>query len=253
MKLEALFAHYLELQPPSPSLASVLRLSWPKFVRFCQAQGIVFASEVTPTVLEDFYKGLLWEPNERGQFYKPNSVDQFLRRVRQVLRWSVAQGLLESDPTAGLLLPRPLQPVPDLLTWKQLKKLLKAPDRKTPLGLRDALLLQLLAESDLPLTQLLALSEETLRELELQATTWTLVAEYLEHGRPALAQSDHSALFLGRGGEPLGQQAASVRINEMARQTGLGKRLPSRLLRKSYRAALQQVGERHPLSQKRCP
>ena len=44
----------------------------------------------------------------------------------------------------------------------------------------------------------------------------------------------------------LGQQAAAVRINEMARQTGLGKRLPSQLLRKRYRAALQQLGDHLP-------
>lgn len=247
MKLEDLMPHYLKEQQPPPSVRTVIRLSWPKFVRFCEAQGILHLDEVTPTVLEDFYKGLLWEPNENGQFYKANSVDQFVRRARQLLRWGAAHGILERDPTVGLLLPRPLQPVPKSLTWKQLQALLSAPDCSTPLGLRDALLLQLLAESELGLNQVVELTEDTVRELELDATTWTLLADYLQRGRPALtrAGNEERALFLGKWGDPLSAQAVAVRLNEMAKQVGLGKRLPTRILRQSYQAALNPLRERH--------
>ena len=248
MKLEELMPLYLQEQQPTPTVLAMVRLSWPKFVRFCACQRLCQVDEITPTVLEDFYKKLLWEANEKGQFYKANSVDQFVRRTRQVLRWGAAHGLLKIDPTVGLLLPRPLQPVPQRLTWKQLQNLLNTPDRSTPLGLRDALLVQLLAEADLPLMQLVTLTEDTMRQLDLQATTWTLLADYLEHGRPSLAQGcSHTALFLGRGGDPLGSQAAAIRLNEMAKQAGLGRRLPSRILRQSYQAALQKLQERHPM------
>jgi integrase/recombinase XerD len=247
VKLEALMPHYLKEQQPPPSVRAMIRLSWPKFVRFCDARGILRVAEVTQTVLEDFYKGLLWEPNESGLFYKANSVDQFVRRVRQVLRWSFEQGLLERDPTVGLLLPRPLQPVPKPLSWKQLQTLLSAPDSSTPLGLRDALLLQIMAESELALTQVVALTEDSVRELELEATTWTLLTDYLERGRPALTRAggDEKALFLGKLGDPLGSQAAATRLNEMVKQVGLGRRLPTRILRQSYQAALQPLRDRH--------
>lgn len=246
MELEVLLSRYLAEQRPGPSVLTAMRMSWPKLVRFCHHQGLVDVEDVTAMVLESFHKRLLWEPNENGQFYKANSVDQIVRRVRQVLRWGAAHGLLPQDPTVGLLLPRPVQPVPKALTWKELQTLLGASDRDTPLGLRDALLFQLLAESDLGVMQVVALTEETVRQLELEATTWLLLADYLERGRPVLARSaDEKALFLGKFGEPLGGQAASVRLKELVKQVGLGKRLPTRILRQSYQAAMQPLRDRH--------
>lgn len=250
MNFSQLLDHYLEGHKPSASVLSVLNLSWPKFVKFCRARGLADGNEITPTVLEEFYKGLLWEPNEKGQWYKANSVDQFIRRVRQVLRWSAAHDLIESDPTVGLLLPRPVQPLRKPLTWQELQLLLQAPDRSTPLGLRDALLLQLLAESGLIVTQLVLLTEDSVRQLELEAATQLLLNDYLELARPVLidGHADSKLLFIGKFGAPLGAPAVAFRLNEMARQAGLGRCLPTRILRQSYQAALQTVRQRQPLS-----
>ena len=245
MNIEALLPCYVEAQKPTRSVLIAIRGSWPKFVRFCRVQGLARVDEITQKMVEDFHKSLLWEPNEKGQWYKGNSVDQFVMRARQVLRWAFQEGLLERDPTVGLLLPRQLVAVHDLLTSKQLQTLMKAPDKDTPLGLRDALMLALLTQSSLGL-QVVTLSLDSVRQLELEAASWTLLAEYLERGRPALARStEEKALFLGKFGEPLGGQAVALRLNEMAKQAGLGKRLPSRVLRQSYLAALQPLRDRH--------
>lgn len=250
MNFSELLDHYLEHQKPSASVLAMLRLSWPKFVKYCRGRGLADGNEITPAVLEDFYKGLLWEPNEKGQWYKANSVDQFLRRVRQVLRWSAAHDLIQSDPTVGLLLPRPVQPVRKPLTWQELQLLLQTPDRGTPLGLRDALLLQLLAESGLNVTQLVLLTEDSARQLELEAATQLLLNDYLELARPLLSDghANSKRLFIGKFGAPLGAPAVAFRLNEMARQAGLGRCLPTRILRQSYQVALQTLSERHPLS-----
>jgi len=201
MTLDELLPHYLGAEKPTPSLVSMFRLSWPKFLKFCHNQGLLHVYEITPTVLEDFHKSLLWEPNEKGQWYKANSVHQYVRRARQMLRWCAVQGIVSKDPTVGLLLPRPVQPTPALLNWEQVQTLLAAPDRATPLGLRDALLLQLMAEADLALLQVVALSEDSVLQLNLETATWTLLADYLERGRPVLAKDSlhHSekALFSG--------------------------------------------------------
>ena len=245
MDLDPIFQQYLKDQQPAASVLAVMKYGWRKFVRF--SAGV---EEITPTVLEDFYKSLLWEPNEKGQWYKPNSVDQVLRRVRQVLRWAAAQGLLEQDPTVGLLLPRPLQPVPQRLNWESLQRLLNAPDQSTPMGLRDALLLQMLLL--LPLNDVVALSLETVYHLELDAVTQLLLTEYLERGRQPRNDGEKT-LFLGRGGDPLSAQMAVLRLNEMAKQAGLGRRLPTRVLRQSYQAALQDLRDRHRPNQKGRP
>jgi integrase/recombinase XerC len=249
VKIDALLPLYLEAQQPSPSVVIVIRTSWPKFLAFCGSQGIAEVEDITTTVLEDFHKGLLWQPNGKGQWYKANSVDQFVRRVRQILHWCFTAGFIKSDPTSGLLLPRPVQPVPQPLTWQQLQTLLRAPDCSTPLGLRDALMLQILTESSLGLLQVVTLTEDSVGQLDLEATTWTLLATYLERARPLLVQFggnlNEKALFLTRDGRPMNVAAAAARLNEIMKQTGLGRRLPSRLLRQSYQTALQPLRDRH--------
>jgi len=122
-----------------------------------------------------------------------NSVDQYVPRARQLLRWCVAQGILERAPPVYLLLPRPVQPTPALLNWEQVQTLLAAPDRATPL--------QLMAEADSALLQVVSLTEDSVLQLNLETATWTLLADYLERGRPVLAKDSlhHSekALFSG--------------------------------------------------------
>ena len=241
LDLEQLFQDYLREVVPTPTVRTALRGSWPKFVRFCREQGL---ETITVTVVEDFYKSLLWQSHERG-WYRANSVDQYVRRVRQVLRWAFLEGHLAEDPTEGLLLPRPLQPTRQLLSWEQLEKLLATPDRSTPMGLRDALLLHFLTETGLGLQQVVALSIDNWQNLEIDASTRTLALEYLEKARPLWEREAQRALFLGRTGEPLGAQAAVLRINEFCQQAGLGRRLPTRLLGQSYRAAMQALHTRH--------
>ncbi|MFN8611626.1 MAG: hypothetical protein U0931_29040 [Vulcanimicrobiota bacterium] len=68
-------------------------------------------------------------------------MDQILRPVSQLLRWAFTVGHLATDPTRELVLPRPVQPVAEKLSWKELRLLFKAPDRSTAVGLRDAALL----------------------------------------------------------------------------------------------------------------
>ena len=251
MNLEELVRRYLADKQPPPSVRAAIRTSWPKFLGYCQTLGLTQGAEITATVLEDFYKSLLWEPNEKGQFYKAHSVDQFVRRARQVLRWGADQGFLSQDPTLGLRLPRLPAAVPELLTKRQLRTLLRSPDCRTPMGLRDALLLQLLTETPLGLQRVLALTEETIRQLELEATTWTLLAAYLERARPILLRygddCEENTLFLTRDGKPMPLPTAAARLNEIMKQVGFGKRLPSRLLHKSHQATLQPLRERHSL------
>ena len=164
---------------------------------------------------------MLWEPNRQGHFYKANSLDQILRRVRQVLLWSFASGQLASDPTRELILHRPVQPVAEKLSWDELELLFQVPDRSTAVGLRDAVMFRLVAETELGVSGCLELRLGHESLLSLEQETRALLATYLERGRPVLAtRPEEVALFLGRAGRPLGAQAVFVRIQDAAKRAG---------------------------------
>ncbi len=243
MKLESLLSSYLDQAQPQPSVQTAIRNAWPKFLAFCAQHGLIEVADLKRQHVEDFYRELLWQSSDQGRLYKANSVDQFVRRVRQVLRWAFCEGLVAPDPTHGLLLPRPVQPVPKILSWPQVQEVLAAPDSNSPLGLRDALVFQLLAETCLGVNGVVALTVDSVTHLKLEDTTQDLLADYLNQGRPALGGTG-DWLFFCRGGTPLTYQMVCVRLRQMARQIGL-ESLPSRVLRKSYLAMQKQVHQRH--------
>ena len=102
MTLDRLIAAYLKQRAKEGVSASTLDLAtrWLGCFRgFCQKHRLEAAMWLTPRHLEEFETQLLWQPNSRGRFYSPNSVDQALRMVRSCLRWAIGQHLADQSAT----------------------------------------------------------------------------------------------------------------------------------------------------------
>lgn len=235
--MDELLNQYLLAIDPSPSVRRSVIDSWPKFAKFCNGLD---PAKLGPTHLEDFQKRLLWEPGPSGRFYSPNTVDQFLRRTRQVLRWAADSGRLPNDPGRCLLLPRPPQPAQKLISWLDLQRLNRVPELEKPLGLRDAVFLALLIETDLGLTAVLEIAVGA--SIGLEDLSMGVLAEYLEKGRPHLVSGGCPNLLVNAQGGPFQAQSARQRLQQMADLAGIGK-LTSRVLRQSY---LAQLAKRSP-------
>ncbi len=235
--MDELLNQYLQAIPLSPAVKRSVTDSWPKFARFC---GPIDPAKLKPSHLEGFQMQLLWEPGLSGRFYSPNTVDQFLRRTRQVLRWAAETGLLPNDPSRCLLLPRPPQPVPKLISAQEMQRLNQVPDLEKPIGLRDAVFLALLIETDLGLTAVLEIPVGA--SIGLEDLSMGVLAEYLEKGRPHLVSGGCLNLLVNAQGGPFQAQSARQRLQQMADLAGIGK-LTSRALRQSY---LAQLAKRSP-------
>lgn len=247
MNLEQLFFRYLDELQPGHSLREAHQGGQAKFLEFCESQEISRTNQVTGQVVRDFQQWLLWERGRRGQLYKPNTVDQFLRRVRQVLRWAHQRGFLESNPIQDLRLPRPIQPVREVLSWEELQAVLGAFDRSRVTGLRDAALYAVVTETELGVGDCLDLVVGQEQHLTLESATRALLIRYLEEARPHLATApDETALFIGRGGRALGRQAAFLGLQRAARAAAVPGQVLARTLQRSYRAHFdRQAQQRH--------
>jgi tyrosine recombinase XerC len=80
-----------------------------------------------------------------------------LAAVRTFARWLRREGIVEEDPSALAGTPRREQKIPVHLTIEEMAKLLETPDRSTPLGRRDAAMLELFYASGLRLAELVGL------------------------------------------------------------------------------------------------
>jgi len=79
-----------------------------------------------------------------GRGLAATTVARKIAAVRGYHRFLVAEGMAPEDPTVLLESPRRAEPLPKALTVEDVSRLLDAPDRGSPLGIRDAALLEFL-------------------------------------------------------------------------------------------------------------
>ena len=127
---------------------------------------------------------------------------------------------METDPTEHLRTPRQWQTIPKYLNLEEIERIIQAPDRARPIGLRDRAMMELLYASGLRVSELCKLGIGDL-DLDYQVLRTTgkgnkqrlvpvgkaailAVRAYLESGRPALLKGRASRyLFVtARGGLP---------------------------------------------------
>ncbi len=152
------------------------------------------------------------------------SVARHLVTVRSFFKFLVVDGIVRNDPTTNLQLPKIRQTLPSFLSVKEIEKLLALPDLKTPLGLRDRALLDVLYSCGLRVTELVSLRFETSilnlaafavigkgdkeRSFPLPKALDSVVT-YMKDARPTLLRSRRRAKltsnFLNRQGCQLGR------------------------------------------------
>lgn len=182
-----------------------------------------------------------WTPSRRG-LRAENTIYQALRLVRVFYRWALAHQLVDRDPMADWILPRPRTPDERLLTPVEVLRLFNLPDLATPLGQRDAVMLGLLYHREFGTKACITVRCHQLTwSPDEDATLRTAFDRYVSEGRifqlrqaPGRPLSD--ILLLTDEGLPLTSfQAIQGRLRSLGRQLGHPK-LNVRILHKSKRA-----------------
>lgn len=158
------------------------------------------------------------------QATKPRSLARCLSSLRRFYAYLRHLKLMAGDPTALLDSPRIGRPLPKTLSEAEVEALLQAPNTKTPLGLRDRTMLEVLYACGLRVSELVGLevtnlnlrqgvlritgkgNKQRLVPMGEEAHAW--VERYLAEARPQLLKGQlNDVLFL------------SNRVQQMTRQT----------------------------------
>ncbi len=83
---------------------------------------------------------------------------------RQLFRFLVREGLLEVDPSVQVEGPRKGRRLPGVLSLDEVERLLSAPDLETPIGQRDAAMLETLYATGIRVTELVRLERQALHK-----------------------------------------------------------------------------------------
>ena len=89
--------------------------------------------------------------------YRASSVARTLSSVRSFHRFLLREGVTERDPAMGISQPKLPRSLPRPLSVDEVTRLVEAPDRDTPVGLRDRAILELLYGAGLRISELVGL------------------------------------------------------------------------------------------------
>lgn len=201
-----------------------------RYVDWLAGQGVTDLEQVSAVEVGRYAQWLAAGDADRAGL-AASSVARGMAAVRSLHRFAVRDGETLGDPAAGVAPPQQGKRLPKALALDQVQALLDVPDRDTPIGLRDAALLELLYGTGARVSEVLALDVDDLtpaledpdvglrlfgkgrkeRMVPLGSYARAAVGAWLVRGRPGLiqrAERPGPALLLNARGERLSRQSA---------------------------------------------
>lgn len=194
--------------------------------------GVDEVDEVSPEDVAGFVSSL----HQRG--LAAATIARKIAAVRGMHRFLAAEGLASRDPTVLLESPSRRRSLPKALTVDEVLALLEAPDRTSPLGLRDAALLEFLYASGARVTEAVDLELIDLdlddgvavvtgkgnrqRVVPLGGPAVGCLRDYLEIRMDLKGdRPDPGRVFLNSRGKPLTRQGVFAIVRRQAKRAGL--------------------------------
>lgn len=234
-------------------------LSW--LIKHFEKRGLSRIADVTPEVLDEYSLSL----REPKNGLKPSllHVNHRLITVKKFFKWLAKQATVLCDPAEDLELPKLPQNLPHtILTQEEAKRILEAPNLRSPVGYRDRALLELLYSTGVRSAELMRLKVEDVDEkalvikvmegkgrkdrvVPIPATPMRYVMEYVKKVRPQFAKNrkhDDGTLFLNWTGAKLDINRLCEIIRRNVKLAGIEKRITALTFRHSICSALLENG-----------
>ena len=253
--ISAFLTHVRVEKGLSANTVSAYRRDLLKFDEFAKKRKLGLEA-VRSDDLVDFLSSLY------RQKLESRTVARHLVTLRNFFRFAQAQELIAEDPSLHLESPKIRRSLPGYLRLEEVEKLLARPDEKTPLGLRDRAMLEVLYSTGLRVSELISLrvmdvdratgcircigKGDKERIVPIGKKALALVERYLRDARPKLVgkkqQPQAPTLFINRRGGPLSRVGVWKILSAYGREAGLRVALTPHMLRHSFATHLLERG-----------
>ena len=194
------------------------------------------------------------------QKLESKTVARQLVTLRNFFRFAQVQELISEDPSITLESPKIRRNLPGYLRLEDVERLLNQPDLKTPIGLRDRAMLEVLYSTGLRVSELIGLRTMDLdakvgcvrcigkgdkeRIVPVGKKALAIVEKYLREARPKLLGKVLSSpsLFVNRRGAALSRVGVWKILSAHGRMAGLRVSLTPHMLRHSFATHLLEGG-----------
>ncbi len=184
---------------------------------------------------------------------------RILSTLKGFHKFLMEEGVAAENPLRRLRTPKLTPKLPAVLSPVEIEDLLRQPDARKPLGLRDRAMLELLYATGLRVSELIHLSLNDVnldvgyvqtqgkgskeRIIPLGGAARRALQDYLHGPRSLMARTSRKAfLFLGRGGRGITRQGFWKILRRHAREAAIDKRITPHMLRHSFATHLLERG-----------
>lgn len=235
-----------------------------RYAAFLAGRGITELSDAGRADIAAFAEDLRSGDGEHAAL-AASSVARALSAVKSLHRFAVDDGAVVDNAAAGVSPPQAGRRLPKALALDQVQALLNSPDAATPVGLRDAALLELLYGTGARVTELVSLDVDDVTHLlhdpdaglrlfgkgrkerlvPVGSYARAALDAWLVRGRPAMlerARGSTPALFVNTRGARLCRQSAWAILREHAERAGVTAEIGPHTLRHSFATHLLDGG-----------
>ena len=224
-----------------------------KYLEYLSRKGIKDINETSDLTVISFFTSL------KKDGLSNRSIARNLSSIKMFYKFLAEDHHIKSNPTLNIETPKRESKLPQVLSMEEVDSLLKIPGRNTPLGLRDAALLELLYATGLRVSEIISLPLNNInleagyliaygkgskeRLVPIGEVAQNLIKEYLEKARPALLKKKQSNyLFITRRTKPMTRQGFWKLIKKYALAAGIKKNISPHTLRHSFASHLLERG-----------
>lgn len=187
------------------------------------------------------------------------SVQRKVTALRALYRFLVLREYVEASPITKIKMPRTKLNLPEIFSIEEVKTLLKSPDRRTTLGVRDAAMFELMYACGLRVSEFIGLELHDIqwesgaiivrgkrdkeRWLPMGKFAAQALKDYLEGARSLLMKGRyHDFVFVNNRGLPLTRQGFWKILKKHSTQLGFRRKLHPHILRHSFASHMLERG-----------
>jgi len=224
-----------------------------QFLSWLDQKGVTSLSQVSRKQILDHLMAM------KAKGMSTNSISRHLVSIKVFFRYLQQEGLLDRNVTDTMDSPRLWKILPDTLSEKEVDLLLRAPDMRKPLGVRDRAILEMFYASGLRVSELANLQLADLhiddgyirvigkgskeRVIPVAQGSFNILECYLDEVRPMLCDNPHlQNVFVSKRESGLCRQRLWQIIKKYTKEAGIMKNVMPHTLRHSFASHLLQNG-----------